>query len=47
MLNDSEWPDVRDPEWESAEAEYENGDVIDSVSEGEVEILRVSGSDGI
>ena len=29
VLDDSEFPDVRDPEWEAAEAEYENGDVID------------------
>ena len=47
VVDDSEWPDVHDPEWEAAEAEYENGDVIDSVSEGEGEILRVSDSDGI
>ena len=47
VLDDSEWPDVRDPEWEAAEAEYENGGVIDFVSEVEGEILRVSDSDGI
>ena len=47
VLDDSEWPDVRVLEWEAAEAEYENGDVIDSVSEGEGEILRVFDSDGI
>ena len=46
VLDDSEWPQVHDPEWEAAEAKYENGDVIDSVSEGEDEILRVSDSDG-
>ena len=47
VLDDSEWPEVHDPEWEAAEAESENGDVIDSVSEGGEEILRVSASDGI
>ena len=41
VLDDSEWPEVHDQEWEAAEAEYENGDVIDSVSEGGGEILRV------
>ena len=30
VLDDSEWPEVHDTEWEAAEAEYENGDVIDS-----------------
>ena len=34
VLDNSEWPGVHDPDWEAAEAEYENGDVIDSVSEG-------------
>ena len=33
LLDDSEYPEVHHPEWEAAEAEYENGDVIDSVSE--------------
>ena len=47
VLDDSEWPEVHAPEWEAAEAEYKNGDVIDSVSEGGEEILRVSDSDGI
>ena len=47
VLDDSEWPEVHDPEREAAKAEYENGNVIDSVSEGEGEILRVSDSDGI
>ena len=47
VLDDSEWPDVCDFELEAAEAEYENGDVIDSVFEGEVKILRVSDSNGI
>ena len=37
VLDNSEWPGVHDPEWEAAEAEYENGHVIDSVSEGEGE----------
>ena len=46
-LYDFEWPEVHDPECEAAEAEYEHGYVIDSVSEGGEEILRVSDSDGI
>ena len=45
VLDDSEWPEVHDPEWEAAEAEYANGDVIDSVSDGGWEILRVSDSE--
>ena len=47
VLDDSEWPEVHDLEWKAAEAEYENGDVIDSVSDGKGVILRVSDSDGI
>ena len=47
VLDDSEWPGVHDPDWEAADAEYENGDVIDSVSEGGGEILRVSDGDKI
>ena len=46
-LDDSEWPEVHDPEWDADEAEYENGDVIDSVSEEGEEILRVYDSNGI
>ena len=46
VLDDSEWLKVHDPEWEAAEAEYENGGVIDSVSEGGGEILRVSDIEG-
>ena len=46
VLDDSEWPGVYDPDWEAAEAEYEYGDVIDSVSEGGGEILRVSDNNG-
>ena len=33
VLDDSEWPEVHDPEWEAAETEYENGDVIDCLRE--------------
>ena len=33
VLDDSEWPEIHDLEWESSEAVYENGNVIDSVSE--------------
>ena len=45
-LDDSEWLGGHDPEWVAAETEYENGNVIDSVSEGGVEILRVSDNEG-
>ena len=47
VLDDSEWPEVHDPELVAAEAEKENGDVNNSVFEGGEEILRVSDSDGI
>ena len=47
VLDDSEWPGVYDPDWEAAEAEYENGHVIDSVSEGGGQTLRVSDGDKI
>ena len=47
MLDDPEWPDVHNPEWEAAEAENEDGDVIDFVSEATRKILWVSDSDGI
>ena len=41
-----EWSNAHYPESEAAEAEYKNGDVIDSVSEGEGEISRVSDNEG-
>ena len=47
VLEDSEWPEVHDPEWQAAETEYENGDLIDSVSKRKSKILRVSDSNGI
>ena len=47
MHDNSEWLKVHDQEWEAAEAEYENRDVIDSVSEEKGKSLRVSDSDGI
>ena len=46
VLDDSKWSEAHDLEWEAAEAEYENGDVIDSVSEGGGEILRVFDNEG-
>ena len=47
VLDDSEWPDVQDFEWEAVEAEIKNIDVIDFVSEGRGKILRVSESNEI
>ena len=44
VLDHSEWPEVHDLE---CEAEYENKDVIDSVSERGGEILQLSTNDEI
>ena len=47
VLDDSEWPEVHDPKWETAKGEYENEAVIDFLSEGGGEILQVSDNEGI
>ena len=47
VLYDSEWPQVNEPDWEAAEAQYKNWEVIDFVSENGREILRVSDSNKI
>ena len=45
VLDDSEWLEVPDPEYEAAEAEYGGGNGIDSIPKGG-EILVVSDSEG-